>query len=279
MEANLDGISGMPNTYDYINNVGANPVILIVLVMIIVTYILISSSLGTSTTTVNFTTDGSNVLEIIMWSVFICLILLNGLKYFFDLNITTSVKNLFGKVPEVDITVDSSNEILPDKQVPVPEITTAKQVFNIPDNRYTYMDAKALCKAYGADLANYNQIEDAYKNGAEWCSYGWSDNQMAYFPTQKKTFNKLQKIKGKENDCGRPGINGGFIGNPNARFGVNCYGYKPDITDEERYNMENDPIVPKTKEDIKFERKVDKWRQTLPNIIVSPFNKSQWSEY
>ena len=30
--------------------------------------------------------------------------------------------------------------------------------------------------------------------------------------------------------CGLPGINGGYIDNPNIRFGVNCYGYKPKIT-------------------------------------------------
>ena len=37
----------------------------------------------------------------------------------------------------------------------------------------------------------------------------------------KKYLEKLQKIKGHEHDCGRPGINGGYIDNPNVRFGVN----------------------------------------------------------
>ena len=49
---------------------------------------------------------------------------------------------------------------------------------------------------------------------------------MAYYPTQKTTWDKLQKKKGHENDCGRPGINGGFIQNKNVKFGVNCYGSK-----------------------------------------------------
>merc|ERR1711904_243505 len=84
-----------------------------------------------------------------------------------------------------------------------------QQVFNIPGNNYTYDDAKALCKAYGGKLATYSQIEDAYKSGAEWCNYGWSDNQMAFYPTQKSTWKKLQKIKGHKHDCGRPGVNGG----------------------------------------------------------------------
>jgi hypothetical protein len=40
------------------------------------------------------------------------------------------------------------------------------EVFNIPGNEYTYEQGKALCKAYGAKLASYTQIEDAYKGGA-----------------------------------------------------------------------------------------------------------------
>ena len=57
---------------------------------------------------------------------------------------------------------------------------------------------------------------------------------MAFYPTQKSTWNKLQKIKGHEHDCGRPGINGGYIDNPNVRFGVNCFGSKPAISAEEQ---------------------------------------------
>ena len=63
--------------------------------------------------------------------------------------------------------------------------------------------------------------------------YGWSDNQMALFPTQKSTYDKLQEVQGRENDCGRPGVNGGYIENPNVKFGINCYGVKPEITPEE----------------------------------------------
>ena len=40
------------------------------------------------------------------------------------------------------------------------------------DNYYDYENAKALCKAYGAELATYDQIEKAYNSGAEWCNYG-----------------------------------------------------------------------------------------------------------
>ena len=48
---------------------------------------------------------------------------------------------------------------------------------------------------------------------------------------------KTSKNKGHEHDCGRPGINGGFIDNPNVRFGVNCFGTKPAISaEEQRYD-------------------------------------------
>ena len=62
------------------------------------------------------------------------------------------------------------------------------EVFNISNNLYTYDDAQAICSVYGAQLATYDQVEEAYKDGAEWCNYGWSENQMAFFPTQKSTW-------------------------------------------------------------------------------------------
>ena len=39
-------------------------------------------------------------------------------------------------------------------------------------------------------------------------NYGWSDGQMAYFPTQKDTWDKLQKNPNTKHACGRPGVNG-----------------------------------------------------------------------
>lgn len=100
---------------------------------------------------------------------------------------------------------------------------------------------------------------------------------MALFPTQEDKWNKLQKIKGHENDCGRPGINGGYIANPNARFGINCYGYKPKITSRERKIMETTPELPITKKDIDFQNMVDQWKQKIPDILVAPFNHTSWS--
>ena len=100
---------------------------------------------------------------------------------------------------------------------------------------------------------------------------------MVLYPTQKETYHKLQKIKGHENDCGRPGINGGFIKNPHAKFGVNCYGYKPEITQEERDIMNETTPYPETEKDKRFEKLVHQYRKKLPDILVAPFNNTRWS--
>ena len=100
---------------------------------------------------------------------------------------------------------------------------------------------------------------------------------MALFPTQQKTFDNLQKIAGHENDCGRAGINGGYMANPQLKFGVNCYGYKPKITPKEVDKMANTSLYPKTMKEIQFDKKVDYWRDQLAQIEVAPFNHSNWS--
>ena len=160
----------------------------------------------------------------------------------------------------------------------IPEITEYDQVYHIPGNQYTYQDSKALCSAFGGRLATIGDLQKAYKKGGEWCSYGWSEDQLALFPTQTKTWEDLQKVRGHENDCGRPGINGGYIDNPNIRFGVNCYGHKPKMTPLEAEIMEYTPDFPITKKEQKFQEQVEYWKQRLDEILVSPFNKSTWTE-
>ena len=281
---NIDLTSGMPNLYDGFNSKlsGVNPVVLIVITVLIIFYYVVFHSLGVTTSdTASFSgvsegsIDSITATEIFFWALFIFLVVINGIQYFYGLDIQAGIKNLFSDTPEVDITLTKENEV--PKEEPVPEITYVKQVFNVPGNNYTYDDAKAVCKAYGSRLATYDEVEKSYNEGGEWCSYGWSDNQLALFPTQKKTYDKLQKKKGHENDCGRPGINGGYIANPNVQFGANCYGYKPEITAAERINMNNVDPFPLTKKEKEFEQRVEYYRKELPNIEVSPFNHTKWS--
>ena len=180
--------------------------------------------------------------------------------------------------PEFDLDFNQDIEPEPEPTPPPPPAST-DQVFNIPDNVFDYTNADAVCKAFGSELATYEQIESAYQNGAEWGNYGWSAGQMAFFPTQKETYDTLQKIPGHEHDRGRIGINGGYIANPNVRFGANCYGPKPEMTTEDEERMMNTLPYPQTQEDIELDLKVAEWSGRLDEIVVSPFNENKWSEY
>jgi len=263
------------DTYNYVNGLLSNPSVVIILVIVVVLYVIIFMSLGTGSVENVDSSSSSGMLSIIFIAFFILLLGINGLQYLFGIDVIAKIKNLLSGTPEIDIQIDTSR--VEASKAPVPEILLRPQVFNIPGNTYVYSDAKALCSAYGARLATYQEIEDAYKSGGEWCNYGWSDGQMALFPTQQKTFDELQKIEGHENDCGRPGVNGGYIANPMVRFGVNCYGYKPRMTQQEEDMMANEPIYPKTLKDIAMEHRVNYWKDKLTDIIVSPFNHNSWS--
>ena len=265
--------------YNYLNSYILNPIVFVILLLIIISYYVFSSvdsnssSLGNSQS--SSSDKGSNIMGIIIIVILLVLIVINAFQYFFSINVTAYIQGLFTPQTSVDIVVDQSMY----KPSLFPEIRTKKQVFNIPGNYYDYENANALCKAYGSDLASYDQIEKAYNSGAEWCNYGWSANQLALFPTQKKTYNTLQKTPGHENDCGRAGINGGYIANPNVKFGVNCYGYKPKITNEEEDLMKIATPYPESAKDIAFQKRVDYWKNKVDEILVSPFNYSNWGSF
>jgi hypothetical protein len=283
MEVNTTTTTDPVNYYNKFNNFITNPIVFIIVVLIIVAYFAFSSSLGNSDSDgfKNITgTDsgGEKVMGVIIVVVLVILIIINGVQYFFSISVTAYLTDLFTNRPKIDIVVDqNTNPSGYSGPAPVPEIKFKKQVFNIPGNYYNYTNAKALCQAYGANLATYQQVEDSYRDGGEWCNYGWSDGQMALFPTQQKTFDNLQKIKGHENDCGRPGVNGGYMINPQLRFGVNCYGNKPKITDEEEELMKYTTPYAETAEDIAFQKRVEFWKNKVGQILVSPFNYNTWS--
>jgi hypothetical protein len=264
------------NMYNKLNEFIMRPMIFIILLLVVMGYYskkLFNIQKGGDLAISDTTNNKGNLFTILIIVILILLILVNALQYFFSINVTAYIKDLFAKETTVDIVVDQTNYESPT----VPQIKFRKQVFNIPGNYYTYDNAKALCAAYNSELASYDQIEKAYNNGAEWCNYGWSADQLALFPTQKKTYNTLQTIPGHENDCGRPGVNGGYIANPNVRYGVNCYGYKPKMSDEEEELMKTSSPFPETLEDKLFQEKVDVMKNNLDQILVSPFNHNTWS--
>jgi hypothetical protein len=144
------------------------------------------------------------------------------------------------------------------------------EVFYVSDNTFTFEKAENVCKAYGAELATYSQVEQAYNAGAEWCGYGWSVGGLALFPTQKDTWEKRQMNETSEEKrqlCGRPGINGGYF-DPKMKFGVNCYGQKPAKKREDS----------KEKRSTDNDREIGYLRDHLDDMLVLPFNKGIWSE-
>lgn len=152
-----------------------------------------------------------------------------------------------------------------------------KEVFNVAQNKYTYTDAEPLCKAFGAELATYDQVKDAWQKGADWCNYGWVKGQAAVFPTQESTFNNLQA--GPEDQrmaCGVPGVNGGYFDNPEMRFGVNCYGAKPseNEADAREIMAQNGDLTPQA---LQFDRKVLNYKSEMGQIPVNPFKAGTWS--
>ena len=220
MDVNLTSISNLPqNSYNFINNFGSNPLVLLVLVGVIVLYYIFFAILGHNSGSVEnvslLNEKNSNIviIEALLWGLFIILILLNGITYFFNVDIGASMTNIFSQTPEIAVKVDNkigdmgttsnSQNSQNSQKAPKSKATnnmltiSGEEVFNIPGNDYTYEDAEALCKAYDSKLATYDEINKAYKKGANWCNYGWSANQMAFFPTQKHVWEKLQKIKGE----------------------------------------------------------------------------------
>ena len=279
-------------SYNSINTFKITPIFYIIIILILILYLVFFSSLGKTNfsnsssqdnISMDLNTDDGNsknkitkILGIIVIVILVILIIINAFQYFLNVNITAYFSGWFNPTVEkkkIDIVVNEDNE-----DPPVPEIKFKKQVFNIPGNHYNYENAKALCAAYGSDLATYKQVEDAYDGGAEWCNYGWSADQIALFPTQQETYDHLQTIEGHQHDCGRPGINGGYIANPNVRFGVNCYGNKPRITNEEEELMKTISPYPETRKDKIFQQRVDFWKNHVSNILVSPFNYNTWGQ-
>ena len=278
MEVSTDPTTETMNMYSYLNNIFMNPVVYIILLLVLVGYFILFYSLGNKSTanptTGNEKTEPRNWGTIFVIILICVLLFVNGLTYFLGINLVSYISGLFNGNPTVNIVVDQNDAPV---NPPVPENRFIEEVFNIPGNYYTYNDSKAVCSAYGAQLASYDQVEKAYNNGAEWCNYGWSEGQMVLYPTQKSTYDKLQDVKGHEHDCGRPGINGGFIGNPDVKFGINCYGHKPKITDEEKELMDNSMLYPPSREDVVIQNKIDYWRDHVDELLVSPFNHNKWS--
>jgi Extracellular link domain len=157
-------------------------------------------------------------------------------------------------------------------------IPPAKEVFSVSSNNFSYYDAAPLCKALGAELATYDQVKAAWQKGADWCNYGWVKGQMAVYPTQQDTYDKLQQGPADERGaCGKPGINGGYFDNPELKYGVTCIGPKPSQSAHDATTITSGATRPLTSQGLKFENKVQQFKEHADTMGILPFNGGKWT--
>ena len=178
-------------------------------------------------------------------------------------------------IPPQDVTPEerAANKPLVEKILPN---LGNPEVFNVSKNTFTYYDAEPLCRALGAELATYDQVKQSWERGADWCNYGWVKGQAAVYPTQKNTWDRIQAgPEEQRTSCGVPGLNGGYFDNPEMRFGVNCYGAKPNQSQHDEIKMnQGAPLSPGA---LEVQKKVAKFRTEAASIGVMPFNSEKWS--
>ena len=285
MDIDVQQDTYIPNTsenliYRALKNTKVSFVLLLMIVIAI--YICIFFLLGNTSSENSSSSPNVFVLclEVVLWVMLIIVVYINFQNYDAkNYDFKAKMENLFNEkiatlnVNAVDVSGVEQQEEEQQEEV-CQDTDSSKEVFHITNNKYTYRAAKDACEEYDARLATYDEIERAYNNGANWCSYGWSKDQLALFPTQKQLYNELKKIPGHEHDCGRAGINGGFIDNPNVKFGANCYGIKPKAKEDDKSHMHAINHSPNIKNGMTMDQ-LKKKRQE--KYIIAPFHKDLWS--
>ena len=234
---------------------------------------------------INAVNDSDSFLSTaVILTLGLCMVIAIVIVIFRD-QITMGAELLWHKIKKAFSSSDASPAVAPVEPA-LPPVDDAvidrllpgkKEVFNVAQDKYTYSDAEPLCKAFGAELATYDQVKGAWKKGADWCNYGWIKGQAAVYPTQSATYDKLQA--GPEDQrmaCGVVGVNGGYFDNPELRFGVNCYGVKPSENDADvKQIMANPPN--KTPGALAYDKKVQDYKNKMGHIPVNPFKEGIWS--
>jgi hypothetical protein len=237
--------------FNFINNQNIRLIITIVVIYIFLFSVINSYSTSESSPTTKMFII---IIEILLWIGFIYIIIINLND---SSNVTKDLLNFYN---------------IKEKEDPPPKVAK-DEVFHIPLNSYTYKDAGDVCNAFNSRLATYQEVESAYSNGANWCSYGWSADQMALFPIQNAVYNQLKGIPGHEHDCGRPGVNGGYMKDTSLKFGVNCYGKKPVKSELDTKYMDSYSFTP-----YYDEKKIEIEKQKkIKDLLVAPFNKEKWN--
>jgi hypothetical protein len=251
---------------------------ILLLVFVILIYVVIFSLLNNASVSNPESKPYIFVIEIVLWVVLIAIIVMN-VRYFNDKDFSFDqfFRNLFSeKIPEIEVNVHRDNGRDNGRDVPMRAKDEKRpgEVFHLRKNIFDYNEAKEACGLLNSRLATYDEIENAYSNGANWCSYGWSDDQMVLFPSQKEYLNRLKQFPGHERDCGRVGVNGGYVQNKYAKFGVNCYGKKPYATEKDKEYLAKYKLSGSVPDDVLEKLRKEKEK----DFLVTPFNKDKWSE-
>jgi hypothetical protein len=136
------------------------------------------------------------------------------------------------------------------------------EVFHVSGYNKTLADAPAVCQSLGARVATYAELDEAQKNGGNWCSTGWvSDkgDKNAFYPI---TYDIMGGCgNGRSGIIDWIGDNFWFktyAGQSSGyKAGVNCFGNKMEEA------AANKMVGPNS---------------FAPQTIL-PFNKNQWSRY
>ena len=146
-----------------------------------------------------------------------------------------------------------------------------KEVYLVKSNIFSKNDANKVCKAlFNGDVATKSQIEIASNEGANWCNYGWADDNNGYYPLSEDTENSICS--------GKKGINGGnFANSDNLKLGINCFGVKP----EEKMYSSLDTIFNMDMFNEYERESLEKYKKNLNKgtIKLEPYNPNQWSKY
>lgn len=106
---------------------------------------------------------------------------------------------------------------------PVEEERELGEVFHVSDKSYTYNEARAICKKYGAELSTPSQVYKMYTAGTSWCEPGWSEGQHVIFPSTQQSVDEANSNEETKGSCGKVGLNGMFERDTDKKYGVNCW--------------------------------------------------------
>lgn len=175
------------------------------------------------------------------------------------------------------LTGDLIDEVVEEEKEVVSDVIVEKEeVFHVPNQIFTYEEAKLFCKQLGVRMANLNDLKRAYLKGASWMTLGWTDNQLGLYVLQPHNVRRYP-------EAGHVGINGGYFKDAKLRMGINCYGVKPK-PDPKRLEIaysdlqEVDGAGPFGEDKKTVDAVADYMAQLKAgDIVISPWNNTRWS--